>query len=255
MTRRAPARALGAGLSHPAFDFADGHSVSDDLFCEFDHAMVVAKRKQRARMADGEFAFADHSSNLRRQREKPHGVGDGRAILPDYVRDFLLRKRKLGNELLVSLAFFYWIEVGALQVLDECEREKRFLVDVGFVADDRGNLAPAEALHSAKRRSAMAIRKNSCPVASARTVTGCSRPLARMLASRSRSSVAPNSFRGCCGFGRICASGMDRSALRGASSRPGRGSPAAGLPARSASSPRPNRRGFSVDIISFWIIS
>src|ERR1035438_4553572 len=70
-----------------------------------------------------------------------------------------------------------------------------------------------------------------------------------MLDSRSRSSVALNSFRGCSGFGLICASGIERSALRGSSLWTVREEPADGRPASSASSPRPRRRGFSVDII------
>ena len=46
-------------------------------------------------------------------------------MLADHARDFFLCEDEFGHETLVAFGFFHRIQIGALQVLNECEREGR----------------------------------------------------------------------------------------------------------------------------------
>ena len=58
-----------------------------------------------------------------RQLQQAHGVVDGKAAFAHALPDLFLRQSKLFGQLLVSGSLFQWIEVLALQILDERKLE------------------------------------------------------------------------------------------------------------------------------------
>src|SRR6187431_2780730 len=75
------------------------------------------------------------------QRQHAQQICDRCAIFPHGVSDMLLSQAELVDEPLVALRLLERVEVGTLQILDECEGEHRPVVEV---ADDGGDLRPAE---------------------------------------------------------------------------------------------------------------
>ena len=93
----------------------------------------IGCRDQRARMAGRQRAVDQHVADHVRQLEQPQRVGDMAAALADDLAEIGLRIVVLVDQLLVAQRLFDRIEVGALDVLDDREFERRPVVDV---ADD-----------------------------------------------------------------------------------------------------------------------
>src|SRR5471032_2660893 len=66
--------------------------------------------------------------------------------IPAIVRE----ETEVDDKSLLTLALFDRIEIAALKIFYEREREQRFIVDFGFFAHDRGDLAPTKSLHCTK---------------------------------------------------------------------------------------------------------
>jgi hypothetical protein len=88
-------------------------------------------------LAHREIAALDHLAHRRRQLEQTQRIGHGGAVLADALGQVLLREAVLVEQSLVRLRFLDWIQVLALQVLDErqCEGLAR-----GGVAHHHRNL-------------------------------------------------------------------------------------------------------------------
>ena len=92
-------------------------------------------------MAGGDLAFLEQATHAGRELQQAEGVGHGGAVLAHGVGDLLLRGAELLLEPLVALGLFDRIEVGALQILHERERERLAVVDD---LHQGGDLRPTE---------------------------------------------------------------------------------------------------------------
>ena len=97
-------------------------------------------------VADGQPGVAHKGLELGREPEQAQGVGDDHSALADPVGGVLLGQLKLLNQLGKALGFLDWIEVFALEILDQREFEGGAVV--GF-ADDHGDLGQADELGGA----------------------------------------------------------------------------------------------------------
>jgi hypothetical protein len=88
-----------------------------------------------------QLAFLKQFSDRRWQLEHAKHVRDRRPILTYGFGDLLLCETEFVGEPMVALPFFDWIEISALKILDESQRQDGFIVDVLY---DRGNFFPPE---------------------------------------------------------------------------------------------------------------
>ena len=92
-------------------------------------------------MSECDCSIAKESANCCGELEEAEEVGDGGSILSDNFADLRVRECELVHEPFVAFRFFQWIEVGALKVFDQGEREQRLVVDR---SDDGRNFRPAQ---------------------------------------------------------------------------------------------------------------
>ncbi len=137
----------GAGVLGDAFDVTHRESALGDASRGVEAQTVVGDGEQRAGVSERDRAVADESPDAIRQLQYAQEVGDGRAVLADGIGDLLLGERELVDEALVSERLVQGVEVGALEVLDQGEREHFAIVER---LDDGRDLGPAEAGGGAK---------------------------------------------------------------------------------------------------------
>ena len=64
-----------------------------------------------------------------------------KSAVADRICELHLGQLEVAHQLSVALCFFDRVEIRALEILDQCEREERAVVDV---FDDGGDLGPAD---------------------------------------------------------------------------------------------------------------
>ncbi len=98
---------------------------------------LAVEPDQRTGVAGADDARRDCGLDRRAAGEQPQRLRDRDSVLADALGDLFVREAKLFGQAAKAARFFYGVEVGALQVLDESEHE--LLVVAGVAAHDGGH--------------------------------------------------------------------------------------------------------------------
>src|SRR5262245_30601637 len=120
---------LGFGLSYR-------EAGGEDVVTQTQLILLQLKSQQRPRMAHAQSASLDIVLQHLREFEQAQGIRNRRAVLAYIACHVLLPQVKLGLQTLVSACLFQWVQVLALQVLQQCQSQD-FLVTCWF--DERGD--------------------------------------------------------------------------------------------------------------------
>ena len=93
-------------------------------------------------VSDGEASIAQIDLNVGRELEQAQGVRHDSAALSDFDGDIFLTELKGAHQFGVALCFFEWVEVLALEILDECQFQHGAVVS--FAEDDGDFLQTSE---------------------------------------------------------------------------------------------------------------
>ena len=139
-------RRCGAGCGFSAREclgFADGEGAGDDVAGELALRRIIGDTGDRPGVAHRQRARREVVSDLGGQAQQPQVVGDGRAVFADGGRNRFLRELQFVGQAAIRLRFLDRIQVFALDVFDQRDREQ---VGVGDVANDDRHLEKACAL-------------------------------------------------------------------------------------------------------------
>jgi len=114
---------------------ADGELAADDLIGGEFLGVGIFEGEDSFCMADGDLALGEVALNIGVEIEEAHRVGDGCARLADAGGNFLLFQGEFLGKADVASSFFNWVEVFALEVLDESHLED--ITVGGSALDDR----------------------------------------------------------------------------------------------------------------------
>src|SRR5262249_29661744 len=126
---RAAVRPLPALLSHQRLGRANAELAANDALGELLEGPRL-RAEERARVALGELAGHDARAHARGEAQQAQAIRDGRAVLAEAIGERLLRVAVLLHETLERLRELDGVEILALDVLDECELERRARRDV-----------------------------------------------------------------------------------------------------------------------------
>ena len=96
----------------------------DDVAGELELACFVGNAEQRTRVAHRQRARREVGAHFLGQPQQPDVIGDRRSILADGVGDLLLREVEIVHEPAIGVRFLDRIQVFALDVLDERDRQQ-----------------------------------------------------------------------------------------------------------------------------------
>ena len=105
-----------------------------------------ANAEQRARVTHRQRARREVGAHFLGQPKQPDVVGDRRSILADRVGNLLLRQMEIVHEPAIRVRFLDRIQVFALNVLDERDRQQLVFRNV---SNDHGNFEETDALRRA----------------------------------------------------------------------------------------------------------
>jgi len=97
-------------------------------------------------VAYGEAAFRQELLDILRQAQEPEHVGDRCPVLAGAASNFLVAEAELPDEPVEGEGHFDWVEILALEVLDEGEFQQMV---VGDIADDDRDLVESGKLGGA----------------------------------------------------------------------------------------------------------
>jgi hypothetical protein len=116
---------------------AHRQTLVDDASRELFLERPIGRAEQRARVPALERVLLDHLLDRGRQLQESQGVGDRDPAAADTRRHLLVRETEVLDELLVRSGFFERVEVGAVDVLDQCVLERRRVVSGSDQGRDR----------------------------------------------------------------------------------------------------------------------
>jgi hypothetical protein len=111
-------------------DLTHRQMFRDCFIGEREQGGFVSYGEQRSGVPERELTGFEELADVKRKVQEAKGVGDRRPIFADCLSDLLLGEAKIVEEASVAFGFFYWVEDGALEVLDQGEREEGSIVDV-----------------------------------------------------------------------------------------------------------------------------
>src|SRR5580700_7955948 len=97
-------------------------------------------------MAHAEAMFGNQELDFLRELQEAYYVGDRSTVFSGTAADFLMREAEFAAETLVGVGGFDWIEVFALNILDEGKLEHPRIRDI---LDDDGHLSDTGELRGA----------------------------------------------------------------------------------------------------------
>jgi hypothetical protein len=135
---------LGSGgacaPSAASFQLPHGHSAAGRAVREAQPKLRVSYRKQRPAMPWRETPVFDEVEDLLFQTQKTRSVTDGGPVFAGFCSYFFLGQMKFAHQALVGARFFDWVEVLALDILDQSYLKRHL---IGDFADDRRHTAEA----------------------------------------------------------------------------------------------------------------
>jgi len=134
-------------FAHAALQFPHAQLPGNRFVGERQRTPLIVECGQGARVTGTQSSLLDDLEDDGRQLKNSQHLRDGRAILAHRVRDLLVREAEFFGEATIASRLFDRIQVGALQVFDEREREERAIVDV---AHDRRDVRPPQPGRSAE---------------------------------------------------------------------------------------------------------
>jgi hypothetical protein len=129
---------------------------SDDFMGQLGLLSYVLHCEQRAGMTGRDMSRCDHLANTGRKQQHAKQICDRRPIFPHRLGDLLLCQLELLDQALITLCLLEGIQIRALQILDEREREHGAIIEI---VHDGGNLGPAKS----GRRTKSALSGNELP--------------------------------------------------------------------------------------------
>ena len=130
-------------LADQRFGLANRERTGNDVAREAQLDRLVANPEQGARVSHRQRARREVRAHFLWQAQEPHVVGDRRTILPDGVGNLLLCEMEVVGETTIGLRLFDRIEILALDVLDQRDRQQLIF---GNVANDNRYFQEAGAL-------------------------------------------------------------------------------------------------------------
>ena len=132
------------GERHRFLRRAHGQTFRHNALSQTFHLRGIRQRQQSASVTGTQYTGRHTSLHQCRKTQQSQRVGDLRAGPPDALRQLLLSGTEFFHQLLVRGRLFQGIQLGAVQVLQQCIPEQ---VVIGRFPDDRGDGAHPSSLN------------------------------------------------------------------------------------------------------------
>src|ERR1700716_351812 len=116
---------------------ANSRVATQDRFGKKELLRGLCHGQENFRVADRKKILSQPDLDLRMEIEQTQRVRDCSAASTDLRRDIFLAHTKFPRQPRVSLRFFDWVEIGALEILDERNLED---FEIAYLPDNYRNL-------------------------------------------------------------------------------------------------------------------